>query len=336
VSSTPERRTASEEKRTMSRRFVVAVLVGSLRKGSISRRVASALLRTAPASLECRIVEIGDLPLYNEDLEGDVPGPWSRFRAEVAAAQAVLFVTPEYNRSIPGGLKNAIDVGSRPSGQSVFEGRPAGIVSVTPYKLGAFGANHALRQALVFMNMPALQQPEVYLGGAGDLFEDDGRAKNDETRALLAKFMAEFADWCAMCAESADASDFEDFMKRREAAAHAYVRGDASMLDALVTRNGPATFFHPRGDVVQGAEAVAKRYDADAKSFDPSGQSTLEILQSGAGGDVAFFTGFQTAEAKIRGKPVSMRLRITEVFRRIAGEWRLVHRHADAEGPAKE
>jgi len=111
--------------------------------------------------------------------------------------QAVLFVTPEYNRSIPGGLKNAVDVGSRPAGRSVFESRPAAVVSVTPHKLGGFGANHALRQTFVFLNMLVMQQPEAYISGAGELFDAQGRLKSDETRAFLAKFMQAFARWIA-------------------------------------------------------------------------------------------------------------------------------------------
>ncbi len=132
----------------------VAVLVGSLRKASYTRMVAKSLIALAPKSLDCTIVEIGDLPLYNEDLDQAGPPPeWSRLREQIKSRDAILFLTPEYNRSIPGGLKNAIDVGSRPSGQSVFDGLPAGVVSVTPYKMGAFGANHALRQTFVFLNM---------------------------------------------------------------------------------------------------------------------------------------------------------------------------------------
>ncbi|MEQ1504805.1 MAG: NAD(P)H-dependent oxidoreductase, partial [Myxococcota bacterium] len=137
----------------MARTFEVAVLVGSLRQASISRQIAHALVASLPPSLHCRFVEIRDLPLYDEDLEADEPRPWRRFRDEIASADAVLFVTPEYNRSVPGALKNALDVGSRPGGKSVWSRRPAGIASVTPYQLGGFGANHALRQALVFLDV---------------------------------------------------------------------------------------------------------------------------------------------------------------------------------------
>src|SRR5690242_9661101 len=155
----------------MAGKHSVAVLIGSLRKESFSRKVANAMIRLAPPTLDCRVVEIGDLALYDEDLDAagaKVPDGWARFRAEMKPAQAVLFVTPEYNRSIPGVLKNAVDVASRPYGQSTLDGKPAGVVSVTPYQLGAFGANHALRQTFSFLNMPVMQQPEAYIGNAGD------------------------------------------------------------------------------------------------------------------------------------------------------------------------
>jgi NAD(P)H-dependent FMN reductase len=173
----------------------VAIIVGSLRAASFSRKVAHALIAHAPPPLACRIVEIGDLPLYNEDLDGDPPASWSRFRKEISAANAVLFVTPEYNRSIPGCLKNAVDVGSRPQDQSVFDGMPTAVVSVTPYKLGAFGANHALRQTFVFLNMPVMQQPEAYIGGVAELFDDNGKLTSNETAGFLGKFMEALSQW---------------------------------------------------------------------------------------------------------------------------------------------
>jgi len=172
----------------------VAVLVGSLRKASLNRKMALALAGLAPESLKLDVVEIGDLPLYDEDLEGDaLPAPWKRFRDEVRAADAVLFVTPEYNRSVPGGLKNAIDVGSRPYGQSVWSGKPAAVVSVSPGAIGGFGANHHLRQSLVFLDMPVLQQPEAYIGGAASLFDDAGGIANEGTRKFLTGFMQKYA-----------------------------------------------------------------------------------------------------------------------------------------------
>jgi chromate reductase len=176
----------------------VAVLVGSLRKGSFTRKVAHTLIELAPDSLDMRIVEIRDLPLYNQDDEANPPPATVAFRDALRPMQAVLFVTPEYNRSIPGVLKNAIDVGSRPYGQSVWDGKPAGVVSVSPGALGGFGANHHLRQALVFLNMPAMQQPEAYVGGAADLFDDSGAMTNESTKAFLKTFVDAFAAWVSM------------------------------------------------------------------------------------------------------------------------------------------
>jgi len=173
----------------------VAVLVGSLRKASFSRKLALAAIKLAPASLKLEVVEIGDLALYDEDGEADTPASWTKFRTSMKAAGAVLFVTPEYNRSVPGVLKNAIDVGSRPYGQSVFNGKPGAVISNSPGVMGGFGANHHLRQSLVFLNVPTMQQPEAYIGGAGSLFDDAGDIVNPGTREFIAKFMAAFAAW---------------------------------------------------------------------------------------------------------------------------------------------
>ncbi|MGH6955112.1 MAG: NADPH-dependent FMN reductase [Caulobacteraceae bacterium] len=178
----------------------VAVLVGSLRKGSYNRKMALALAAMAPAALTLGIVEIGALPLYDEDLEATPPQPWLDFRAAVRARGAVLWVTPEYNRSVPGVLKNAIDVGSRPYGQSVWSKKPCAVVSVSPGAVGGFGANHHLRQSLVFLDMPVLQQPEAYIGGAANLFGEDGSIANEGTRTFLAGFMAAFEAWIAKIA----------------------------------------------------------------------------------------------------------------------------------------
>src|SRR3954467_8291714 len=153
----------------------VATLVGSLRRGSLNRRAARAIAALAPADLSFEEVEIGALPLYNEDLEKDPPAQWTAFRERMNGADAVLFVTPEYNRSVPGLLKNAIDVGSRPYGKSVWSGKPAAVVSVSPGAIGGFGANQHLRQSFVFLNVPCMQQPEAYLGGAGSAFDEAGK-----------------------------------------------------------------------------------------------------------------------------------------------------------------
>ena len=191
----------------MNSTYRVAVLVGSLRQGSITRKVAHALAELAPPELMLEQVEMGGLQLYNQDFDDQhrVPADWAEFRRRIAAADAVLFVTPEYNRSIPGVLKNAIDVGSRPYGQSAWSGKPAAVVSVSPGLLGAFGANHHLRQMLVFLNMPTLQQPEAYISNAGALFDEQGNLVNDKAREFLRGFMAAFANWIALTAPVAAA-----------------------------------------------------------------------------------------------------------------------------------
>lgn len=175
----------------------VAVFVGSLRRESFSRKTAKALAALAPESLKLEIIEIGDLPIYNQDGDDDgkPPAAWTTFRKRIKEYDGVLFVTPEYNRSVPAVLKNAIDVGSRPYGQSVWSGKPGAIVSVSPGLIGGFGANHHLRQSLVFLDVPAMQQPEAYIGGAGNLFDADGRLSNEGTREFLRKFMETFAVW---------------------------------------------------------------------------------------------------------------------------------------------
>lgn len=182
---------------TMIQPWNVAVLVGSLRKASLTRRVANVLADVSPRELRLAQVEIGNLDLYNQDFddEGRIPEAWLQFRRTLAACDAVLLVTPEYNRSVPAVLKNAIDVGSRPAGQSVWNGKPAGVVSVSPGALAGFGANHHLRQSLVFLDMPTMQQPEAYIGGAGAMFDEAGRLTNDKTREFLRKFMESFAQW---------------------------------------------------------------------------------------------------------------------------------------------
>ncbi|HEX8192287.1 MAG TPA: NAD(P)H-dependent oxidoreductase [Allosphingosinicella sp.] len=178
----------------MSRK--VAVIVGSLRKGSYSRFTAQALAALAPVSLALEIVEIGDLPFYDQDLdEGTPPAAWSRFRETIAGYDGVLFVTPEYNRSLPAVIKNAIDVGSRPYGASVWNGKPAGVVSISIGALGGFGANHHLRQSLVFLNMPTLQQPEAYFGNAGSFFDEEGRLVNEGTKAVMQAYVDAYAAW---------------------------------------------------------------------------------------------------------------------------------------------
>ena len=177
----------------------IAIIVGSLRKDSINRKVAKSLCAFAGDKLDCEIVEIGDLPLYNQDYDSDSPEPFVRFRERIAAADGILFVTPEYNRGVPGVLKNAIDIGSRPYGHSVWDKKPAAIVSASPGSIGGFGANHQLRQACVFLNMPVMQQPEAYLGHVGDdSYEADGCLKEGQLKGLIVKLASAFADWVEM------------------------------------------------------------------------------------------------------------------------------------------
>lgn len=175
----------------------VAVIVGSLRKDSYNRKIANALAKLAPDSLQLEIVEIGQLPLYNQDQDENPPAPWTAFRQRIRAADAVLFVTPEYNRSVPAALKNALDVGSRPSGHSVWNAKPGAVISASPSAIGAFGANHHLRQSLVFLNVPVLQQPEAYIGAVDRLFDAQGGLINEDTREFLKRFVQAFAVWIA-------------------------------------------------------------------------------------------------------------------------------------------
>ncbi|MBI3549281.1 MAG: NAD(P)H-dependent oxidoreductase [Elusimicrobia bacterium] len=179
----------------MGKTYDVAVIVGSLRKDSINRKVANALSELAPAGLKLAVVEIGQLSMYNQDLDDNPPAAWTEFRARIKAADAVLFVTPEYNRSVPAALKNAIDVGSRPYGKSAWNGKPGAVVSASPGAVGGFGANHHLRQSLVFLNVPAMAQPEVYIGGADKLFDESGKLVNEGTRKFLQGFMNAYGAW---------------------------------------------------------------------------------------------------------------------------------------------
>src|SRR6516165_12074096 len=179
----------------MDRTRDVAVIVGSLRKDSINRKVANAIAEPAPAALKLSIVEIGHLPIYNQDGDDAPPAAWTSFRERIRSADAVLFVTPEHNHSVPAALKNAIDVASRPHGQSAWNGKPGAVVSASPGSIGGFGANHHLRQSLVFLNVPAMQQPEAYLGGADKLFDADGRLVDESCRKFLQGFMQAYEAW---------------------------------------------------------------------------------------------------------------------------------------------
>jgi chromate reductase, NAD(P)H dehydrogenase (quinone) len=173
----------------------VGVFVGSLRKESFTRKVANAIVTVAPPSLSFEFVDIGAVSHYNQDLETSPPADWLTFRQKASAVDALLFVTPEYNRSVPGVLKNAIDVGSRPARKGALNGKPGAVVSVSPGSIGGFGANQHLRQSLVFLDVPTLQQPEAYVGGADKLFDATGQLINDSTREFLRTFISAFAAW---------------------------------------------------------------------------------------------------------------------------------------------
>ncbi|HEX7937346.1 MAG TPA: NAD(P)H-dependent oxidoreductase [Gemmatimonadaceae bacterium] len=179
----------------------VVVIVGSLRRDSFTRKFARAVAGLAPTSLVFDFVEIGALPMYNADLETDSPPhEWVAFRERIRRCDAVLFATPEHNRSVPAALKNAIDIGSRPTGKGAWSGKPAAVLSVSPGAIGAFGANHHLRQMLVFLNMPTLQQPEAYVGGAAKLINEQAEIINEGTKEFLTKFASAFERWIELIA----------------------------------------------------------------------------------------------------------------------------------------
>jgi chromate reductase len=179
--------------------YKIAIIVGSLREGSLNRKMARSICAIRGDNLDCSMIEIGDLPPYNQDLDSNPPEQWTRFRDQVRPADGVLFVSPEYNRGVPGVLKNAIDVGSRPYGQSVFDKKPAAIVTVSPGAIGGFGANHQIRQTCVFLNMPMMQQPEAYLGGVtDDSFGPNGELKDGPLKELVTKLAHAFHDWVDM------------------------------------------------------------------------------------------------------------------------------------------
>jgi chromate reductase, NAD(P)H dehydrogenase (quinone) len=175
----------------------VAVIVGSLRKDSLNRKLATVLAELAPQRLKLDLIEIGQLPLYNQDRDGTPPTEWTAFRERIRAVDAILFVTPEYNRSVPAPLKNALDVGSRPPGKSAWSGKPGAVVSASPGAIGGFGANHHLRQCLVFLNVPAMAQPEAYISHVDTLFDGAGKLANEGTREFLQGFMQAFERWIA-------------------------------------------------------------------------------------------------------------------------------------------
>lgn len=308
----------------------VGVLVGSLRKGSLSRKMAKALIARAPSHLECEIIEIGDLPMYDADLDSSPPKAWTELRAAIKKCDALLFVTPEYNRGIPGCLKNATDIGSRPEGENVFDGLPAAVVSVSPYASGGFGANHALRATFVYLNLLVMQQPEAYIGNVEDVMSSHGGITNAKTEKILKTFMEAFADWAVRAPNPAE--PFDKFLERREAVSNEFIRGDAGSLIEMSSEDSSATFMPPSGEHMKGATKINAANEAGAKSFGKGSTGHFEILQSGSNGGLGFWTGIQHANVEVKGKDekVKMQLRVTEVFRLERGQWKLVHRHADA------
>ncbi|BCH28832.1 ACP phosphodiesterase [Mesorhizobium sp. L-8-10] len=182
----------------------IAVQVGSLRADSLNRKIADQLVRLRPNDLSLEIVGIADLPFYNEDIEENTPPESQEFRERIKAADAVLFVTPEYNRSVPGALKNAIDVGSRPYGASVWNGKPGGVITASPGAIGGFGANHHLRQMFVFLNVLVMKQPEAYLSHASEMFDESGALADERAREFLTSFLNAYAQWVTACLGHAD------------------------------------------------------------------------------------------------------------------------------------
>lgn len=174
----------------------IGILIGSLRKESFSRKLAENVSALFPEGYETEIVEIGNLPLYNQDFDdyNNVPAEYTTFRNKIKEIDAVLFITPEYNRSVPAVLKNALDVGSRPYGKSVWDGKPAAVISQSPGNLSAFGANHHLRQSLVVLNMPTVQQPEAYIANVATLFDENGKINKQDTIQFLQSFVDAFVD----------------------------------------------------------------------------------------------------------------------------------------------
>ncbi len=181
----------------MSIKKTVGILVGSLRKDSFSKKLARALIAMAPQGFDFQVISIDDLPVYNADFDeyNSVPEAYVQFRETVKAVAGVIFVTPEYNRSMPGVLKNALDIGSRPKGKNVWSGKPAAIFSNSPGNLGAFGANHHLRQSLVFLDVPVMQQPEVYLGNVAELFDEHGNLKESSSKDFIQTAIEAYIAW---------------------------------------------------------------------------------------------------------------------------------------------
>ena len=174
----------------------IGIIVGSLRKESYSLKIAKNLIGLAPEGFELEIVPIGDLPLFNEDVDGEnAPEAYHEFRSKMKEKQGVIFLTPEYNRSMPGCLKNAMDVGSRPKGQSIWGNKPGMVISLSQGNMSGFGANHHLRQVLVNVNVPTMPQPEIYLAKVQEMVDAEGNITNPKTTELLQKAMDSYVKW---------------------------------------------------------------------------------------------------------------------------------------------
>src|SRR6195256_139230 len=177
----------------MASPYNVVVIVGSIRKESFTLKIANALARLAPATLKPDVTTLHGISFFNQDLEATPPADWLAFREKLQKSDAVLFVTPEYNRSIPGVLKNAIDVGSRPYGKSSFLGKPTGIVSNSPGPLGGVSAAKHLQNILPGISGPILGQPEIYLNGVGDAFDEKGHLTKESLQKVLKQYIDAFA-----------------------------------------------------------------------------------------------------------------------------------------------
>jgi chromate reductase, NAD(P)H dehydrogenase (quinone) len=178
--------------------YRVGYIVGSLASQSINRKLAKALALLAPAGLELKEVPYRDLPIYSYDYDGNFPEPARAFKRAIEEADGILFVTPEYNRSIPGGLKNAIDWASRPHGKNSFTKKPSAVIGTSPGKIGTAVAQQQLRSVLSFCNSPQMNSPEAYIQFTKDLIDDEGEVRDDSTKEFLRKFMQEFHAFLAM------------------------------------------------------------------------------------------------------------------------------------------
>lgn len=175
--------------------YQIAVVVGSLRRDSINHKLANALVRMAPQEFAFKFVQIGDLPLYDQDDDGNQADAVKRLKAEISASQGVIFVTPEYNRSMPGVLKNAIDHASRPYGQSAWAGKPAGVLGASVGAIGTALAQQHLRNVLAYLDMPTLGQPEVFIQVKEGFFDASGNISNEGTAQFVKSWMDRYVGW---------------------------------------------------------------------------------------------------------------------------------------------